>query len=197
MVSTDVWPVKMLKLTIYLCYHPPVFTETTRQKTEPLGGWKEFEWAPPLTVVELSNPVLSEPDLPRVWKCRRYDLGQSWRDHQAHVDGRRAERAAWQDRHADPRVGLTGALPLRTPHPTWSQQQTQALTGVSLTLGQVCWAGSRSQASQHLYLSTNWHPAISLSPSSAWIWGWGGGEPMLPSGRECRGPVDTNANAPG
>ena len=38
---TDVWPVKMLKLAIYLCYDPPVFTETTRQKAEPLGSRKE------------------------------------------------------------------------------------------------------------------------------------------------------------
>ena len=38
---TDVWPVKMLKLAIYLCSHPPVFTETTRQKAEPLGSRKE------------------------------------------------------------------------------------------------------------------------------------------------------------
>ena len=135
-------------------------------------------WMSPTTVCRgafQSSP--SWPDLPRVWKRRRYDLGPSWGDRQAHVDGRRAERAAWQDRHADPWVGLIGALPLRTPHPTWSQQQTQALTGVCLTLGQVCWAGSRSQASQHLYLSTDWHPAISVSPSSAWIWGWGGGSP--------------------
>ena len=146
-----------------------------------------------------SGPSWAWPS--RVWKRRRCDLGQSWCDRQAHVNGRGAERAAWQGRRADPPVGLISALPLRTPPPTRSQQQTPAVTGVCLTLRQVCWAGSRSRASQHPCLSTDWHPCR-LSPSWAWI--WVGGSPRSRPGvqrprghaRKCTGVITASQAFP-